>query len=38
MGWILRPFIGDPDLKFAWFRPRASNFFIDVMEKIKDLF
>ena len=38
MGWILRPFVGDPNLKFAWFRPRMSNFFIDVMEKIKDLF
>jgi len=38
MGWILRPFVGDPNLKFAWFRPRASNFFIDVVEKIKDLF
>jgi hypothetical protein len=38
MGWILRPFVGDPDLKFAWFRPRVSNFFVDVMNKIKDLF
>jgi len=38
MGWILRPFVGDPKLKFAWFRPRASNFFVDVVEKIKDLF
>jgi hypothetical protein len=38
MGWILRPFIGDPHLPFRLFRPRVSNFFIDVVEKIKDLF
>ncbi len=38
MGWILRPFVGDPNLPFRLFRPRVSNFFIDVVEKIKDLF
>ncbi|HEV2292329.1 MAG TPA: hypothetical protein VGR35_00645 [Tepidisphaeraceae bacterium] len=38
MSWILRPFVGDPNLKFTWFRSRESNFFIDVMEKIRDLF
>jgi hypothetical protein len=38
MGWILRPFVGDPSLPFRLFRPRTSNFFIDVMHKIKDLF
>src|SRR5688572_11826866 len=38
MGWILRPFVGDPSLPFRLFRPRTSNFFIDVVEKIKDLF
>lgn len=27
MSWLLRPFIGDPDAPFAWFRPRGSNFF-----------
>jgi hypothetical protein len=27
MSWILRPFVGDPALPFAWFRPRESNFF-----------
>ena len=27
MGWLLRPFIGSPDLPFAWFRPRSGNFF-----------
>ena len=24
MSWILRPFIGSPDMEFAWFRPRGS--------------
>ncbi len=27
MSWLLRPFIGDPDAPFAWFRPRGSSFF-----------
>ena len=27
MGWILRPFIGSPDLPFEPFRIRESNFF-----------
>jgi hypothetical protein len=27
MGWILRPFIGAPDLPFQLFRERTSNFF-----------
>ena len=27
MAWILRPFIGDPNQAFTWFRPRESNFF-----------
>ncbi|MGB7158187.1 MAG: hypothetical protein WBD40_08985, partial [Tepidisphaeraceae bacterium] len=31
MGWILRPFVGHPDLPFRLFRPRVSNFFIDVV-------
>ncbi|MEO0514819.1 MAG: hypothetical protein AAF086_05935 [Planctomycetota bacterium] len=32
MSWVLRPFIGDPELEFAWFRSRESNFFLDVFE------
>lgn len=27
MGWILRPFVGDPELPFELFRKRESNFF-----------
>jgi len=27
MSWVLRPFIGNPDSDFTFFRPRASNFF-----------
>lgn len=34
MSWILRPFIGHPDLEFAWFRGRESNFFTDVLDAI----
>ena len=38
MGWVLRPFIGDPTLEFAWFRERKSNFFEAVMNAIGTLF
>jgi hypothetical protein len=27
MAWVLRPFIGNPDIPFVWFRGRESNFF-----------
>ena len=38
MSWVLRPFIGDPDLPFSWFRRRESNFFLDVLRAIGELF
>lgn len=37
MSWVLRPFIGHPDMPFAWFRARESNFFIDVLDSIAQL-
>lgn len=37
MGWILRPFIGNPDLPFQFFRPRGSNFFQAVLEAFTSL-
>jgi hypothetical protein len=38
MGWVLRPFIGDPRLPFTWFRQRESSFFEAVMRIVRDLF
>jgi hypothetical protein len=38
MGWVLRPFVGSPDLPFSWFRPRQSNFFEAVTRTLFDLF
>lgn len=38
MSWVLRPFIGKPDMEFAWFRARESNFFTDVLDSIAKLF
>jgi hypothetical protein len=38
MGWLLRPFIGNPSLPFAWFRPRSGNFFQAVFDHIRHLF
>lgn len=39
MGWVLRPFIGAPDLPFELFRSeRESNFFAAVAEALGKLF
>jgi hypothetical protein len=38
MGWVLRPFIGNPDLPFSLFRHRESNFFMAVMQALANLF
>ncbi|HUV40071.1 MAG TPA: hypothetical protein VMY39_10675 [Planctomycetota bacterium] len=35
MSWVLRPFIGAPNLPFEWFRDRQSNFFLDVLLTIE---
>lgn len=37
MSWVLRPFIGSPDMPFTWFRERESNFFLDVIRSIGEL-
>jgi hypothetical protein len=37
MGWVLRPFIGSPNMPFTWFRERHSNFFAAVLRAIGDL-
>ena len=38
MSWVLRPFIGDPDSPFQWFRERGSNFFTAVWNSLLNLF
>lgn len=38
MGWILRPFIGDPNRAFQLFRERQGNFFIAAFEALASLF
>lgn len=38
MGWVLRPFIGNPNTPFTWFRSRQSNFFEAVLQTIGSLF
>jgi hypothetical protein len=38
MAWVLRPFIGQPDAPFEWFRRRESNFFEALWELIKGFF
>jgi hypothetical protein len=38
MGWVLRPFIGHPNMPFSFFRPRGDNFFIGVWQHVLNLF
>ena len=38
MGWVLRPFVGNPNLEFTLFRSRTSNFFQGVWRALTDLF
>lgn len=38
MGWLLRPFIGAPNMEFAWFRPRSGNFFQAFVGAVEALF
>ena len=38
MGWVLRPFIGNPNVPFTWFRGRESNFFEAVLHTLASLF
>jgi hypothetical protein len=38
MSWVLRPFIGSPNLPFEWFRVREGNFFMAVFHAFQNLF
>lgn len=38
MGWVLRPFIGDPDLPFSFFRTRQANVFQGILTALANLF
>jgi hypothetical protein len=38
MGWVLRPFVGNPAVPFEWLRGRESNFFQAVFRTIANLF
>jgi hypothetical protein len=38
MGWVLRPFIGDPNTPFTWFRVRESNVFQGILNALGNLF
>jgi hypothetical protein len=38
MGWVLRPFIGQPNVPFTFFRERHANFFAGVWKHLINLF
>jgi hypothetical protein len=38
MGWVLRPFVGNPNMSFTWLRARESNFFQAVFRTFLSLF
>jgi hypothetical protein len=37
MGWVLRPFVGNPNSPFTWFRERGSNFFEAILNIVGQL-
>ena len=37
MGWVLRPFLGDPTKPFSWFRARESNFFEAILSTLSNI-
>jgi len=38
MAWVLRPFVGSPDLEFQVFREKEGNFYENVLQSIGDVF
>jgi hypothetical protein len=38
MGWVLRPFLGNPNQEFTWFRERESSFFESIWNHLINLF
>jgi hypothetical protein len=38
MAWVLRPFLGAPEVPFTWLRPRQSSFLEAVWQALRVLF
>ncbi|MCH8273308.1 MAG: actin-binding WH2 domain-containing protein [Armatimonadetes bacterium] len=38
LGWTLRPFFGSPDLEFEVMREIGGNFYMNIIEAIKEVF
>jgi hypothetical protein len=38
MSWVLRPFIGSPNMHFTWFRAQQGNFFIAIFKALGAFF
>lgn len=38
LAWTLRPYFGDPDKPFQIFRPIESNFYVNVVQTLMNLF
>lgn len=37
MGWLLRPFLGRPEVPFAWLRPTEDNVLLGILRAIGEL-
>ncbi|MEM7164708.1 MAG: hypothetical protein AAF581_04550 [Planctomycetota bacterium] len=37
LGWMLRPFVGDPTLQFEWFRPKSGSFIDAVLKHLGNM-
>lgn len=37
LAWVLRPFVGSPDLELTIFRPRTGNFYESVIQSMRSM-
>jgi hypothetical protein len=37
LAWVTRPYFGEPDMKWEVFRTQRGNFFVDIMQAIKEI-
>ena len=35
LAWVLRPFVGDPDMEYQVFRPRSGSFYTSVPDSLR---
>ncbi|MEO7453681.1 MAG: actin-binding WH2 domain-containing protein [Fimbriimonadales bacterium] len=37
LAWVTRPYFGEPDMQWQVFRTQRGNFFVDIMQAVKEI-